>query len=84
MPFMVKATYLMHEYTYCVSTEDQRRFVCTRQSSTEGEEAGAPPETIALTLGEEPKAEVWGKSLAGLYRELAGKITEHIHKAPGK
>jgi hypothetical protein len=84
MSFEVNVIYLLHEYTYCISTEDEKHFICSRQTAAQDERASAPPETIILTLEDIPKPEIWGKSLTDLYRELAEKITAHITKEPLK
>lgn len=78
MELVVTVTYLLQQYTYNVTTEDAKRFVCTREELATGEEAGAPPEKMRIVLGEAPASEVWGKSLADLYHQLAEKITDHL------
>jgi len=80
MTFSVNETHLLQDYTYEVTTEDEERFVCTRQIAPQGEAAEAPPEKLWVDLGEEPRPDVWGKSLAALYTELLQKITEYVQK----
>ena len=74
---VVEVIYLLESYIYDIASEDGRQFTCTRRGQY-GEEANAPPETLLLTLGQEPDKTVWGKSLAGLYRQLTERITEHL------
>lgn len=82
MSFSVTVTYLLKEYTYLVNTQNEKQFLCTRETIAESGDTTAPPETLLLTPGEEPTPEVWGKSLADLYHALAEKITAHSSKEP--
>lgn len=84
MPILVTVTYFSHEYTYEITTDDNRRFVCQRQALEGDEPLAAPPERMRLVLGEEPKADVWGENLLFLYRQLMQKLTEHLGAKAGQ
>lgn len=78
MTFTVEVGYLLATYTYDISTQDDKHFVCTRREAQQEDTFSEPPEELLVTLGEEPVSEAWSKSLIGLYRQLTNKIVEHL------
>ena len=79
MRFAVDIIYLLQSFTYDITSEDAKHFTCTRKGAHSQQDSSAPPEELMLILGEEPKAVVWGKSLAELYWQLSERISEHLH-----